>query len=329
MYNTNKVLNSIQKQPKVSNVIDTLSHESIWKQYIGDFKVGRVYRSPLREDKTPSFGIFKSYKDNALLYKDLATGDSGNVFSFIKTLKGFSTMKEVYDDILAMRNNGTEFKLKSEESKSSYSTASISVKRKQLNDIDIAFWKQFNITESILKKFNVSAIKNYIVENKIMSSYKDEDPMYAYKVFDKFKIYRPLGSKSNKWRGNLSSLDIQGFEQLPNSGELLIITKSLKDVMSLYSLGYNAIAPASETSIIPDVVIKNITSRFKKIIIFYDRDSTGFKFTRKMHLKYGFDFMFIHKKYKCKDISDLIKKEGVAEAEKILQLKTKKVVQSG
>ena len=145
--------------------------------------------------------------------------------------------------------------------------------------------------------------------------------MYAYKVFNKFKIYRPLSDKSIKWRGNLGSLDIQGFEQLPEKGNLLIITKSLKDVMVLYELGYNSIAPASESTVIPEIAMGNIKKRFKKIVVFYDRDATGMKFARKMVNQYNLDFMFIDKKHETKDISDFVKKFGIKKAKLFMKSK--------
>jgi hypothetical protein len=323
MYNTSKVLAGRDRQPKVSDIVKSIPSDDIWKCYIGDFRVGKVYNSPLREDKTPSFGLFRSHSDGALLYKDLATGASGNIFSFIKEYKKLSTMKEVYDDILSNLNKGS---ISISDNKDVYKKSrgiNISVKRKHFESHDILLWKQFNIDLDILKKFKVNAITNYIVDNKILATYSDDNPMYSYKVFDKFKIYRPLAPKTNKWRGNLSNLDIQGFEQLPKNGGLLFITKSLKDVMTLDSLGYAAIAPASETSIIPDVVIKNVKSRFKRIIIFYDRDMTGMTFTRKIVNKYRFEFAFINKKYKCKDISDFVKKYGVEDTKKLLLKITK------
>ena len=82
--------------------------------------------------------------------------------------------------------------------------------------------------------------------------------MYAYKVFDKFKIYRPLASKYTKWRTNLTTSDVQGLAQIPEKGDLLIITKSLKDVMVLYEMGYTAISAASETTFIPEDIISGL-----------------------------------------------------------------------
>ena len=195
----------------------------------------------------------------------------------------------------------------------------ISVVRRKFNDVDIEFWKQFGISLSTLEKYQVNAIQKYISDNVVKAMYTSDCPMYSYKVFDKFKIYRPLAPKVNKWRGNLSALDIQGFEQLPQTGDLLVITKSLKDVMTLHDLGYNAIAPASESVLIPEIVVNNVKKRFKRIIIFYDRDKTGIEFTRKLTRKYNLDFFIINKRYKTKDISDFVKNFGSKEASELIK----------
>ena len=132
--------------------------------------------------------------------------------------------------------------------------------------------------------------------------------MYAYKVYNHFKIYRPLADKYTKWRNNLTELDIQGYKQLPKTGDILIITKSMKDVMCLYEMGIAAISPSSESTFIPDKVLKQLKKRFKRII--FDRDQAGVKYLRKISLKTGLEGMLIHKKYKAKDISDAIKVNG-------------------
>ena len=60
-----------------SNILSSISEYSIFCNYIGyKFRVGEKFNSPFRKDRNPSFGIFKA-KNGSLLYKDLATGDSG------------------------------------------------------------------------------------------------------------------------------------------------------------------------------------------------------------------------------------------------------------
>ena len=140
--------------------------------------------------------------------------------------------------------------------------------------------------------------------------YKENNPMYAYKVYDRFKIYRPLADKYTKWRNNLTPYDIQGYEQLPKKGDLLIITKSMKDVMCLYEMGYTAISPASESTFLTPDVIDALKLRFKRILICFDRDVPGVKNMRKISLKTGLNGFLVHKKFQSKDMSDAIKNNG-------------------
>ena len=125
-----------------------------------------------------------------------------------------------------------------------------------------------------------------------------------------FKIYRPLADKYTKWRNNLTPYDIQGYEQLPKKGDLLIITKSMKDVMCLYEMGYTAISPASESTFLTPDVIDALKLRFKRILICFDRDVPGVKNMRKISLKTGLNGFLVHKKFKSKDISDAVKNNG-------------------
>lgn len=135
--------------------------------------------------------------------------------------------------------------------------------------------------------------------------------MYAYKVYDKFKIYRPLASKFTKWRTNLTNRHVQGLAELPKEGgNILIITKSLKDVMCCYEMGYNAISASSETTFIPEDILKSLRSKWKHIVILYDRDQTGMHKAREYSKQYKLDAFFINKKFKAKDLSDAVKLNG-------------------
>ena len=134
--------------------------------------------------------------------------------------------------------------------------------------------------------------------------------MYAYKVYNHFKVYRPLGDKYTKWRNNLEQDDVQGFKQLPKSGDLCIITKSLKDVMCLYEMGIPAVSPASESTFLSDHVLKAILKRFKRVLICFDRDTSGCKNSIKISNKTGIKAFFVNKKFKAKDISDTISRNG-------------------
>ena len=282
----------------------------IYQAYIGKFKVGMIYNSPFRTDKNPSFGCYYSRKTKELMFKDHGSGDCGNVIKFVSLITGKTNYNDILNDIVKKLNIKSTTKLSSVKEQDIPHDTVIGVVRQPFTEIDIGFWNSFRITESTLKKFEVSSIKYYLCNGVVHGIYSDDNPMYAYKVYNHYKIYRPLSNKFVKWRNNLTNLDIQGYKQLPKTGDTLIITKSLKDVMVLYEMGISAISPSSESTFIPDNVLEDLKKRFKTIYILFDRDQAGVKYLRKLSLKTGLKPILIHKKFKAKDISDAVKVNG-------------------
>lgn len=290
-------------------ILSKVTEYDIYARYIGQFKIGFIYNSPFREDKNPSFGIFRSRKSGKLLFKDHGNGECGDVIKFVELYTGLTNYNDILNRIVTDMSITNNTKLKSIKQYESKDTV-IGVVRQDWTDVDKQYWSQFGITKETLTKFNVFSIKYYLYDGIVKGIYKNENPMYAYKVYDHFKIYRPLADKYTKWRNNLTPYDIQGYEQLPKKGDLLIITKSLKDVMCLYEMGYTAISPSSESTFLTPDVIDALKRRFKRILICFDRDISGVKNMRKISLKTGLKGFLVHKKWKAKDISDAIKLNG-------------------
>ena len=296
----------------LKDLLDKLSDYDIYSYYLGSFKPGKLMNSPLRpDDKIPSFAIFPS-KTGDLLFKDHGTGESGNAIKFIKLYKGIQTREELERELLRIvkQFGKTSSAATVTRTYTPKEDTNIGIVRQPFTEIDKKYWKQFHISIDTLKKFNVFSIKYFLCNNIVRGIYKDDNPMYAYKVDDKFKIYRPLASKYTKWRTNLNNTNIQGYAQLPDSGNLLIITKSLKDVMCLYEMGFNAISSSSETTFIPDGILQSLRSKWKHIIILYDRDVAGVGNARQYSKQYKLDAIFVHKKFKAKDVSDAVKANG-------------------
>ena len=291
-------------------ILSRVTEYDIYAYYLGQFKVGMIYNSPFRKDKNPSFGIFYSRRTKQLLFKDHGTGDCGNVIKFVSLYTGITNYNDILLDIVDKLKITSDTKLVSSKQYIASTETVIGVVRQDFTAEDINYWSQFNIHIDTLKKFNVNSIKYYLCNGIVKGIYKKENPMYAYKVYNNFKIYRPLADKYTKWRNNLGQYDIQGFKQLPKTDNLLIITKSLKDVMCLYEMGISAISPASESTFIPDDVLDNLKKRFKHILICFDRDTAGIKYLRKISLKTGLKPLLVHKKWNAKDISDAIKLNG-------------------
>lgn len=305
-------------------ILSRVTEYEIYSHYIGQFKVGAIYNSPFRKDRNPSFGIYYSKRANCLLFKDHGTGECGNIVKFVSLYTGKTDYQEILQDIVDRLKITNNTKLDSTKQYTPTSETVIGVVRQPWTSADIDYWSMFNISKKTLEKFNVSSIKYYLCNGIVKGVYKDTNPMYAYKVFNNFKIYRPLADKYTKWRNNLSQDDIQGWEQLPKKGDILIITKSLKDVMCLYEMGIPAISPSSESTFISDAALEALKKRFKRILVCFDRDSSGVRNLRKISLKTGLEPILVHKKFKAKDISDAIKLNGFEEVKQWLENELKK-----
>ena len=273
-----------------------VSDYDIYAYYLGNFKVGKLMNSPLRiDDKIPSFAIFPT-NDGHLLFKDHGTGVSGNALKFIKLYKNIDSRSELEQELLRIVRKTSPMR---GETKSTYSKTvekglmDFGIVRQPFTEVDKKYWKQFHISTDTLKKFNVFSIKFFLCNGVVRGTYKEDNPMYAYKVGDRFKIYRPLASKYTK--------------SPQEGGNLLIITKSLKDVMCLYEMGFNAIAASSETTFIPDDILEDLRNKWKHIVILYDRDRPGVQAARKYNRQYGLDVILVHKKFKAKDVSDAVR----------------------
>lgn len=292
----------------LTDILNELDDYDIYRHYLGEFTVGKLYNSPFREDdKIPSFAVFKG-RNGGLMFKDHGIGLSGNVVTFVKEYKHITRPGDLEKELLRiLRTQAPKSTRGVTREYTSYSSADIGIVRQPFTDTDINYWNQYGIDIETLKKFQVFSIKYFLCNNIVSGVYKDSNPMYAYKIDGKFKIYRPFNTKYTKWRANVTTENIQGLKQLPKGQrDLLIITKSLKDVMVLYKMGYDAVSPSSETTFLPTKILDKLKKKYKHILILYDRDRTGMLKARTYSKEYGLDAFFVNKKFNSKDISDAV-----------------------
>lgn len=323
IYDTTKVKDNVELVT-LDWILSKVTEYDIYSAYLGNFKVGMIYNSPFRKDKNPSFGCYYSRRTKQLMFKDHGTGDCGNVIKFVQLFTGLTNYSDILNDIVNKLKITNDTQLVSSKQYIPSQETVIGVVRQDFTKADIDYWSQYNISKQTLKKFDVSSIKYYLCNGIVKGIYKDTNPMYAYKVYNHFKIYKPLADKYTKWRNNLTENDIQGFKQLPKTGDILIITKSLKDVMCLYEMGIPAISPSSESTWIPEKALEDILKRFKTVLICFDRDGAGLKNLRKLSLKTGLKWIIMPKRFKAKDISDAIQANGFEKVKKYIYAEIEK-----
>ncbi len=316
-------------EPKITKdyILSNINQETILNYYLKlPVESKKLFISPFRDDKRPTCGFYKS-KSGIVYFHDFATNKHYNCFGVVMELFGcpyYKALKIIAKDFNLVSGEVTA-KIKPIQCKEldTKKETQIQVKIKDFSESELLWWSKYGITLDILKKFNVYSCDTVFLNGSLYCSSTTKCPIYGYyngkqNNIELWRIYFPT-RKSYRFLGNLSAKKIQGFRQLPNSGKLLVITKSQKDVMCYYSLGVTAIAPNSETIFIEEKVLNNLKTRFKYIIVHYDNDRAGKYNMALIRHKYPeLFYFFIPNSYKAKDISDFYKKYGRSKTIKFL-----------
>jgi|TARA_Y100000310_G_C20635514_1_gene790950 5S rRNA maturation endonuclease (ribonuclease M5) len=329
MYNLENVEEYIPSLTK-KDILDIISEEEIFRHYLGfDFKLGRMYHSPFRKDKNPSFNIYYT-PTGEIRFKDF-NGRQGSCFDLVMLITGstFITAINIINSNMNLGLNGPkniavkkiEYKCFKNEIVKDKKNTLIQFKPQHFTKEDLEYWAQFNIDEKILKQYNVFSGKYVFVNKKLIFRYSISNPIYCYKLpNNKVKIYRPKANKGNyKWLSNATNNELQGSSQLTQENETLVITKSMKDVMCLRSFGIDSIAPQAETSYMDDEIINGLDYIYPKIFILYDNDNAGIKGAKELHkLLPHANIIYIPKESNCKDISEYVSMYGINKGKELL-----------
>lgn len=300
-------------------ILSKISEFDIFKYYCRNFKeLHFKFCSELREDNKPSASIV-NYNGN-LLYKDFGRpADTFNCFGYVQ-----NKFSLTFTDALIKISNDFNLGLAISNGKATYSkpvlynkhiadkkVTIIKKRRRPWYTKDVLFWMKYGITNKILTIFAVEPIDYYWINENRFSC---KSITYAFRFGNKFKIYAPH-EKEKKWFSNTTKEIIQGYKQLPAKGDVLYITSSLKDIMSLYAMHMHGIALQSEMQMPSEMQMQMLQKRFKKIIVLYDndfksKDNPGQTMAKKICAKYNLVNMSIPTDWEAKDVSDAIVVHG-------------------
>lgn len=264
------------------------------------------------KERTPSMCIYMD-AHNVYRYKDFSTGKGGSAVDLVKEMTQLSFHKtcqfiiETYNDYVLHNNGG--YDIEKFQKASRYKVTSHKIR--SWSTQDQYYWTKFNIGSKLLEAHNVKPLESYCMT-------KDEDELcikglYIYGYFKEdgtlYKIYQPktLDKKFIKVTDY-----IQGMHQCTGEKHLLI-TSSLKDVMSIKSLklSLDVIAPDSENTMLKKDVMEDLKNKYSKIIVMFDFDQAGIEAMQKYKEKYP--FIEITVLPMSKDVSDSIKDYGAKE----------------
>lgn len=324
---------SLERNSKLNKdfIFRHLTEEQIFAYYIGSFIYKKkLFRSNLRKDNNPTCSLYRN-KSNTLIYKDFATGQSLNAFGYVmelfhctypEALRIIANDFGLIKDSNIKKNKGKiiskEFKVEEKE------FSKIQVEIQDFTDLELKWWSKYGITKDILNKFNVYSCKHVFLNDQLIAESKQHCPIFGYygKKYQGLELWRCYfpKNKSCKFIGNWPTKKIQGFDNIPKQGKLLVITKAMKDVLTLYSLGISAIAPCSETQFLSETVLEDLKKRFSYIVVLFDNDYTGITFMNRLKKKYPeLLYTWIPRKLEAKDISDYYAKYGKKKTQQLIK----------
>ena len=310
-------------QPKITKelILSRFSEEQLMEYYLHLPVKKGLFRSPLRRDKQPTCSFYRN-KSGTLIFKDFATGQHLNVFDVVQSIfkcDYFESLRIIANDFGIVQDNTLRknpgkinlnpIKIKDKE------ISKIQIEVQEFTDSELKWWGKYGISKDILKRFDVYSCKHVFLNDQLFAESQQHCPIFGYygKKYQGLELWRCYFPKRTSFRfiTNWPSKKIQGYDQLPKKGKLLVITKSMKDSMCLYSCGITACAPNSENLFIPDKVLEDLKNRFKNIVVLYDNDRPGLYNMAKIRKEHPeLTYVFIPKKYGSKDISDFYKDHG-------------------
>lgn len=322
--------------PNYNDIFKLIPELDIYSKYIPNLNINNTISSPIGGiDNNPSFSVFWSNTKLKYIFKEHRYGFTGDCIDFVRILFNLKNNREACMQI-CVDFNIKDFYIDPNISPSAFSGKLITLPKKkkikvtieitirEWQSYDIEFWNQFGITKDWLKRGNIYPIRYYYFNKSIRIAEK-----YSYAYIEKkdnkisYKIYQPF-SKNKKWISNNDHSVWELWYMLPLKGQLLIITKSRKDALSIMATtGIYSTSLQCESAKPKDKIIDELKNRFKIILVLYDNDYSkpenwGRINGKKISKSFNLPQIEIPSNYKQKDYSDLVKHNGKLIAKKVL-----------
>lgn len=296
----------VRKQLSTDIILSKVSELDIYTRYIGDINVKEMIHSPLRrDDNTPSFRL--QYNNNGrLTFIDYGTGQKGDVFTFVLLMfpmLGFVDMLEKVWSDMNCQIIPSRYIPNNKMVRKQRAYPEIRIQRRSAKESDILWWASWGISKETLNKFRVVPISRFYMENYGWWSCRTDS--YAYDLLNEWKIYRPHEETMRFISGGST---LQGYDLLPDQGDICVIQKSYKDVMLMNEFNIASFAPQAESIDVPQHIMKDILERFTHVYIWGDPDTSGEAFVQRHVDRYGITGIFNDDD--TKDVTDHYKKYG-------------------
>jgi len=283
-------------------------------------------------EKTPSMCVYFDVNTSRYKFKDFSSGYGGDSVELVKILftlknRGHAAMKLMEDYNQYILNNNSN-PIKEYKVHSRYKVTDYEIRH--WSTVDEKYWTKFNIGSRLLEKYNVAPLSYYKMTKEDVKGKESSITIKGISIYGYFKddgaLYKVYQPKVSDKKFIKVKNYIQGSDQLKYDKKYLIITSSLKDLMTFERLKLHdaeSIAPDSENTLIPESMLKSIIPKYEKIFVLFDNDDAGIKSMKRYKEKYDFDYVILDME---KDLSDSIKVHGLTKTREVLLPLLKKLI---
>ena len=304
----------------LAEVESKISEGELLQYYLGIKEVPCVIKSPLREDKRASFGIY-SLDGIHIYYTDFSTKDTGSTYQLLSKMWGLTfsqTLEKIYHELVkhdkTINVNAIQ-KPKINVYSSLEDNTNLEVKIRDWKDYDIDYWKSYGVPLEWLEWAEVYPISfKIVIKNDRRYVFPAEKYAYAFVEHKEnnvtLKIYQPF-STTHKWANKHDRSVVSLWTKIPQTGDKVVICSSLKDALCLSAnTKIPALAIQGEGYGMSDTAIAELRKRFSKQYIILDNDKAGLSDAVKLAERTGFTNLVIPSFEGGKDLSDYFKLFG-------------------
>lgn len=308
-----------QGEPSVSleDIYKITTEAKIAYYYLGISSIPCKINSPLRLDRSPSFGLF-SPNGSRITWIDFSSGERGGIFDLLGKMWNTSfkeTLVKIYKDFSKF-NGDTKIECMYRTPTASHTNIgnkdiTMECKVREWKNYDIKYWESYGISLEWLKYANVYPISHkIIIKDGQRYVFGADKYAYAYAEFKDgkttLKIYQPYNKLGFKWSNKHDRSVISLWTKVPPTGDKICICSSLKDALCLWSnVGIPALAIQGEGYTMSATAVNELKHRFNNIYILLDNDEAGLKDAEILASKTGFTNIVLPNINDAKDISDL------------------------
>lgn len=286
-------------------IYKTFSQEAIFAAY-GVPVIRGSFVSPLRKDSSPTCAF--QYYGNTLNYYDNRPGEfCGDAIAMVMHLKKFNYQEALLDIYKTLKTYSTSEVVEKRTSviTTTKKSAELKVNFQEFSKKEEDYWMQYGIGLETLQRFNIHSCKSLYLKNKdgnFVDCKKTGEMCFVYIFPDNsVKAYFP---ERDNYRFICNSRWIQGLEYIDNP-KLLVITKSMKDVVCLSLFNIQAVAMQGESVLPP----KKLVDKYNCVYL-ADNDAPGKRAAVLIRSKYNIPIALFPQHYRemgIKDFSDAYK----------------------